>query len=312
MNDPRREVLVLGGGPDAEREVSLASAAAVATALRSAGYTVHERTIDRVTLDELRDLPGDVIAPILHGPFGEGGPLQDLLERDGRPYIGAPPRAARLAMDKVASKLIAATLGASVTPSAVFDPDDPACPLELPVVVKPVKEGSTIGLFMCKTHEEWDAAHRATAARARPAMVEPCICGREITVGIVAGEALPIIEIAPAEGLYDYDAKYQRDDTRYTARPELPAGVAERVSRDALALARAIGCACLSRADFLLTPDGTPWLLEINTMPGFTDHSLVPMAARATGVEMPTLCARLVDEAVTQRGPRPAAEGVFA
>ncbi len=312
MNEPRREVLVLGGGPDAEREVSLASAAAVAGALRTAGYTVHERTIGRVTLDELRALPGDVIAPILHGPFGEGGPLQELLERDGRPYVGAPPRAARLAMDKVASKLIGATLGASVTPSAVFDPDDGVCPLELPVVVKPVKEGSTIGLFVCRTRDEWDAAHAATAARARPAMVEPFIRGREITVAIVAGEALPIIEIAPADGLYDYDAKYQRNDTRYTPRPELPPGVAERASRDALALAEAIGCACLSRADFLLTPDGTPWLLEINTMPGFTDHSLVPMAARATGVEMPALCARLVEDAAARPASSRTAEGALA
>jgi len=300
------EVLVLAGGPDSEREVSLASAAAVATALRAAGYSVSERTIDRVTLDELRDMPGDVVAPILHGPFGEGGPLQELLAQDGRPFIGAREHAARLAMDKVASKMLAATLGASVTPAAVFDPADPACPLPLPVAVKPVKEGSTIGLFICKTSEEWDAAHAAIAARGRPAMVEPLLSGREITVGIVEGEALPVVEIIPAGGLYDYEAKYQRDDTRYLVSPELPPGVAERVARDALNLARAIGCESLSRADFILAPDATPWLLEINTMPGFTDHSLVPMAARAAGMEMPALCARLVEESLRRAGPRPA------
>lgn len=310
MSDAPSEVLVLGGGPDAEREVSLASAAAVAVALRSAGHTVHERTIGAVTLDDVRAMPGDVIAPILHGAFGEGGPLQEILERDGRPFVGCRERAARLAMDKIASKLIVANLGASVTPSCVFDPDDPACPLDLPVVVKPVKEGSTIGLHVCRTRGEWKRAHEQTAARGRPAMVEPFLRGREITVGVVCAGALPVVEIVPADGLYDYDAKYQRDDTRYIVRPELPPGVGERATRDALALAQRIGATALSRVDFILTPDGTPWLLEINTMPGFTDHSLVPMAARAAGAEMPELCARLVEDAV--RRAEPTAEGVCA
>lgn len=310
MSDTRPEILVLGGGPDAERAVSLESASGVAGALREGGYTVHERTVEAVTLEELSEMPGDVVAPILHGPFGEGGPLQEILERDGRPYVGCAPRAARLAMDKIASKLIGGALGAGVAPSAVFDPADPACPLDLPVVVKPVKEGSTIGLYVCRGNEEWESARAMTAARGRPAMVEPYLRGREITVGVVTGEALPVMEIVPTSGLYDYSAKYERDDTRYIVRPKLPRGVAERATRDALALAQEVGATALSRVDFILTPDGTPWLLEINTMPGFTAHSLVPMAARAAGLEMPELCARLVEDAV--RRAKTSAEGMCA
>ncbi len=312
MSERFPEVLVLGGGPDAERVVSLSSAAAVASALRAAGFVVHEETIGRVTLDELRAMPGDVMVPVLHGAFGEGGPLQELLEQDGRPYVGAGARAARLAMDKVASKLIAASLGASVATSAVFDQHDEVCPLELPVVVKPVKEGSTIGLFVCRDETEWKAAHAATSARGRVAMVESFVRGREITVGIVAGEALPIVEITPSEGLYDYEAKYERDDTRYVTRPELPAGVGEQATRDALALAREIGATALSRVDFILPSDGVPRLLEINTIPGFTGHSLVPMAARAVGMEMPALCARLVEEALRRAGVSRMNEGAHA
>ncbi len=151
-----------------------------------------------------------------------------------------------------------------------------------------------------------------TAERGRPAMIEPYLAGREITVGIVSGRALPIIEITAAGGLYDYAAKYERNDTRYVPNPAIPAASAERCTRDALALAGALGALALCRVDFILTPDGTAWLLEINTMPGFTSHSLVPMAARASGIEMPALCAQLVRDARDRKAGRPAAEGVCA
>lgn len=287
------DVLVLSGGPDAEREVSIDSARAVAAALRAAGLTTHEEAIDLPTPAEIAALPGRVVFPVLHGPFGEGGPLQDRLEAAGRPYIGARPVPARLAMDKIASKTIAATLGLAVTPTALFSAADETCPLPLPVVVKPVREGSTVGLFVCRTPEEYARAFRETAAADRPAMVEPLIAGREITAGVLLGAPLPLVEIRPAGGLYDYAAKYERDDTAYMVAPPLPPGLTEMIQRQALALAQRIGATDLSRVDFMLDASGVPWLLEINTMPGFTDHSLVPMAARAAGVEMPELCARL-------------------
>ena len=296
-----KSILVLGGGPDAEREVSLNSARGVAAGLRESGrYEVAERTIDRVTLSELRDMPGDAVFPVLHGSYGEGGPLQDLLEQDGRPYVGCGPRAARLAMDKLATKLAAARLGIPTPDAAIINLKDDACPFPLPVVVKPVHDGSSVGLHICKTAGRWAEAIDAVRddCRDRPGrvyMIERFIRGRELTVGLLDGKPLPIIHIVPADGPYDYEAKYTRDDTRYLLDPELPAGVGATVQQHAAALARGLGVRHLARADFMLDESGAPWLLELNTMPGFTSHSLVPKAARHTGMSMAQLCAALAD-----------------
>lgn len=297
-------VLVLAGGPDAEREISLLSAANVAQSLKESGeFAVEYREIGRLTPDELRGMPGDVVFPVLHGHFGEGGPLQDLLEADGRPYVGSGPRAARLAMDKVATKHAAARLGIPTAELAMLNATDPVCPFTPPVVVKPVHEGSSVGLHICRTPEDWARAYRAASVdmREHPGrvyLVEGAILdGRELTVSVFDGAALPVIEIRPAEGVYDYQAKYFRDDTQYICGPELPVGVTERIQAQASALARALGVRHLARADFILDPVGTAWLLEVNTMPGFTGHSLFPMAARAAGIETPKLCALLVGSA---------------
>jgi D-alanine-D-alanine ligase len=291
-------VLVLGGGPDAEHDVSVESAKAVADALRGAGFPVEHRVIPgAISLLELRAMPGEVVWAVLHGPWGEGGPMQDLCETDGRPYVGCGARAARTAMDKLATKLLSAQIGVRTAPACAMNGRDAEPPLALPVVVKPVHEGSTIGLYVCRTAAQWREAHARSVASGRVCMVEPFVKGRELTVGVVAGEALPIIEIIPAEGLYDYEAKYKRDDTQYIVGPTLPAGVGERVRRDTVRLAEAIGCGALCRADFILDAAGEAWMLEVNTMPGFTSHSLVPKAARKTGIEMPALCERLVRHA---------------
>jgi len=295
-------VLVLAGGPDEERPVSIESASGVAAGLRRAGAEVHQVTIERPALDELRAMPGEIVFPVLHGAFGEGGPLQDLLEALGRPFVGCGPSAARLAMDKLATKLLGASLGVATKPACVLNVRDRRCPLPMPVVVKPVHDGSSVGLHLCPDADSWERAQRAVAddIAARPGrayMIEPMIRGRELTVGIIEGEsglrALPLIEIVPASGVYDYAAKYVRDDTRYVVEPGLPAGVADRCRRDAIELARAIGVRHLSRVDFLLDGEGEPWLLEINTMPGFTSHSLLPMAAARAGMDMASLCAHL-------------------
>ena len=308
-------VLVLGGGPDAEREVSLTSSAAVCEALNAAEnrarFNARREVIDRLTLAELRAMPGDIIFPVLHGGWGEGGPLQDLLEADGRPFVGSMARAARQAMDKLATKLVALRLGVPTTEAWTMDRRDPMTPCPLPLVIKPVHEGSTIGLHICRTMEEWNAARRAIdretkAGETRAYMIEPLIgaddsghgAGRELTVGVIDGRALPIIEILPAQGLYDYQAKYTREDTRYTLDPALPDGVKARVQDQTVRLARAMGVRHLGRADFMLDRFGTAWLLEINTMPGFTGHSLVPMAARHAGISMPELCGSLAEMAV--------------
>ena len=303
-----RTVLVLGGGPDAEHEVSLNSSAAVTKGLNDSGrYTAHREVIGALTLDELRALPGDIICPVLHGPWGEGGPMQRLLEADGRPFVGCGSIAARAAIDKLQTKQIALSLGIATGAAAVLYSLDDVPPIELPLVLKPVHEGSSVGLAICKTIDEWRqgaATARQMLASGKTAafMVEPYTKGRELTVGVVAGEALPIVEITPFAGVYDYEAKYTRDDTRYVVDPPLPEGIAHALQRDAVRLARAMGCPMLARIDFLLDEQRGPRLLEVNTMPGFTSHSLLPMAAARTGLDMPALCARLVDDALERHG----------
>jgi len=309
----RPKVLVLGGGPDAERDVSLAGLSRAADALRRAHFEVNEQVIDTPDGEQLAALEGDVIFPLLHGPWGEGGPLQDLLERDGRPYVGSGPRAARLAMDKVATKVMAATLGIATPVCAVFDPTDTVCPIRPPVVVKPVREGSSFGVRICKTPDAWRSMHEAvveelTRHPRRVYTIERFVKGRELTVGVIDGRALPVVEINPADGVYDYEAKYHRDDTTYTVAPELPASVGELMQNQAGRLCDEMGVRHIARVDFILDERRVPWLLEVNTMPGFTDHSLVPLAARREGTDFTQLCARLVELAVRDRS-RKSSEG---
>lgn len=307
-------ILVLGGGPDAEREVSIKSAHFISLALRQAGHVVENRTIDRIGADELASMPGDVIFPALHGGWGEGGPLQDVLESDGRPFVGSMSRAARHAMDKLATKFTARALNIPTPDVHVLDLRDRVCPRPYPVVLKPVHEGSTVGLYVCRDDAEWARARSAIDEAClgdgaeRVYMLEPCISrrdgrkGRELTVGVLDGNPLPVIEISPADDFYDYEAKYLRNDTKYTVAPTLPAGVTERIQDQTARLAREMKVRHLARADFMLDDEGIAWFLEINTLPGFTDHSLVPMAARHIGLEMPALCQKLVEMAVRDHG----------
>lgn len=302
-------VLVLGGGPDAEREVSLNSSRCVAEALRKAGeWDVAYEIIDRPTADQLRQLPGDVVFPVLHGGFGEGGPLQELLQAGGRPFVGSRASAARLAMDKIASKLTAAACGVRTAPGGVFDARDGVCPVGLPAVLKPIHDGSSVGVHLCRDASQWDQACREAiddmrSGKGRVYMYETLIAGSELTVGVLDPgssdeRVLDPIRIRPAAEFYDYEAKYTRNDTSYDVDPPLPEGVKSYVRDAARKVSRALDVRHLARVDFLLDANGGAWLLEINTMPGFTDHSLVPMAARAAGIEMPRLCSLLVRWAI--------------
>ncbi len=301
-------VLVLGGGPDGEREVSIKSSTGIAEALRASGrFDVELRIIDTLTAADLAAIPADLIFPYLHGPWGEGGPLQDIIEQDGRPFVGSNARASRAAMDKIASKAAALELGIPTAPVWILNPRDPVCPTRLPVIVKPIHEGSTIGLHVCTSRAQYAAAVDAILSEQRSGlirsyMVEPKIGGdrpaRELTVGVIDGEPLPIIEIRPKDGLYDYEAKYTRDDTQYIVDPDLPEALKKKLGKQTCRVFKALGCRHIARADFLLDADGVAWFLEINTTPGFTDHSLVPKAARHAGLDMPQLCARLVDVAL--------------
>lgn len=302
-------VAVLAGGPDAEREVSLVSAQGVADALAAnPRFKVRRHVIGQLSQGDLAAISADVLFPVLHGPWGEGGPLQDLLERDSRPYVGCGPRSARLAMDKLATKLAAHRCRIPAAAAAAFNASDPGCPLEFPVVVKPVHEGSSVGVHFARDHAQWSEAHGAVLddRRTHPHrtyMVEAAILdARELTVGILDAQPLPSIEILPKQAFYDYHAKYHSDDTRYVVSPDLPPGVESTLRQRAVALCRELGVRHLARVDFLLDRQGEAWLLEANTLPGFTGHSLFPMAAAdaaaGPGLDMTALTGRLVDLAI--------------
>lgn len=301
-------VVVLGGGPDAEREVSLASAEGVAGALREhGGFEVESVTVDRVTGDELASWDDAVVLPVLHGPYGEGGEIQRAMEAAGACFVGSGSRASQLAMDKLATKLAAARLGIATPSAAVVDRASDAPPFDLPLVAKPVHEGSSVGLYVCRHDQDWTEAIAAIRAdESRVYMAEAFVSGRELTVGLIDRgiglEALPLVEIAPASGVYDFEAKYERSDTVYTAEPVLPSGVAEACQDAALRLADSIGVRHVARVDFMLPASGGAGLLEINTMPGFTPTSLLPKAAQAAGIPMPALCAGLVRAALASGG----------
>lgn len=294
-----RSVLVLGGGPDAERDVSIRSAQAVAAALKEAGRCAHLEIVDRPGAEAIARLPGDVIFPALHGAFGEGGPLQDVMERDGRPFVGSRASTARLAMDKVATKLAAARCGVATPEAAIVRPGDEAVGIEAPLVIKPVHEGSSVGLSICRSPEDASRALRSLD-HARVWTAERMIAGRELTVGLLAhasGELtpLPMIEIVPAAGVYDFEAKYGRGDTRYDVDPGVPASAAREASDSALRVAASLGVRHVARVDFMLDAAGVLWFLEINTMPGFTETSLLPKAAGAVGLSLADVCVSLVD-----------------
>jgi D-alanine-D-alanine ligase len=298
-------ILILSGGPDAERQVSLMSGAAVAEALRQISrFRVIEQVIDRPRPEDLRPLiereKVHVIFPVLHGRWGEGGALQEVLEELGVTYVGSRPRAAALAMDKLATKMLLAADGVPTPPARQLRPEDD-CDLGPPLVLKPVDDGSSVDLRICRTREQIDAGRAELHPRRGRLMAERYIDGRELTVGIVCGEALPLIEIIPSEAVefYDYQAKYERDDTCYIVAPDVPADVDRRCRELALLAFRRLGCRDLARVDFMLD-ERAPWLLEVNTIPGFTSHSLVPMAARHVGLDMPALCAKLVDAAAAR------------
>lgn len=297
-------VLVLGGGPDREREISLRSSEAVHKAARAAGFDAELLVIDRPTQAEVAAWKGHLILPILHGRFGEGGVLQRMLEQAGLRFVGCRSEAARLAMDKMATKLAAARAGVPTSPGAIVDPDDNVSPVGLPAVVKPVADGSSVGLHICRDQPAWDRALAAVRADQqenphRAYLAEPFIAGREVTAPLL-GEtdgsltSLPLVEIAAADGVYDYKAKYTRNDTRYTVLSGLADETTGQIQEHAARVGRAIGVRHLARVDFLLPPDREPVMLEVNTMPGFTSTSLLPMAAHAAGIPMPALVSHII------------------
>lgn len=292
MTPVPKKIAVLKGGPSSEREVSLRSGSAVAQALRSCGYVVAE--ID-VTAAALPDLPADtdVVFVALHGDFGEDGQVQALLEARGIPYTGSDPAASRASFDKRISKRLLAKAGIP-TPDYELLRGGSARSLPLPVVVKPPCQGSSIGVHRVFQEADWQPALQDALTYGEDALVEAFIAGRELTVGIVGNDALPVVEIVAPGGWYDYTAKYTPGTTEYRVPAPIPEPVASRCQDIARRTFRALGCRGLGRVDLRMAEDGGLFVLELNNIPGFTATSLLPKAAQLAGMDYPRLCDRIV------------------
>ena len=298
-------ITVLRGGPSREREVSLHSGAEVAVALETLGHNVLSADIGPANLSALES-PADVVFIALHGTFGEDGQIQRILDARGIAYTGSGAAACALAMNKAAAKQRLIESGLPTPPFAVVrDRDDPRLTRwALPAVVKPVSEGSSILCFIIREAADLRPAVQQVLDAYGEALVEQYIPGLELTVGILADRWLPPIEIRATGGFYDYHAKYEADDTEYRFDIQLPADLLDDIGRMSLAAHRALGCRDFSRVDWRVDAAAArPYILEVNTIPGFTQHSLLPMAARKAGLSMPELCGMLVESALG-RGAR--------
>jgi D-alanine-D-alanine ligase len=297
------KVAVMYGGSSAERPVSLNSGAAVLAALQSRGVDARGFDPAERPLAALLDEGFERVFIALHGRGGEDGSLQGALTLMNLPFTGSGVLASALAMDKWRSKLVWQALGLPIPDYAVLDANtDFAAAVEqlgLPLFVKPAREGSSIGIVKVKNAAELPAAYAEAARHDSLVLAERALTGGEYTVTILgAGEnaqALPPIRIVPATEFYDYDAKYFRDDTRYLCPSGLPPDQEARMRDLALRGYQALGCRGWARIDFLLDADGKPYLLEANTAPGMTSHSLAPMAARVAGLEFADLCVRILE-----------------
>jgi len=299
MSSSFGKVAVLMGGHSGEREVSLKSGSAVLAALQRSGINAHAFDPAERPLQELAGFDRVFIA--LHGRYGEDGTIQGALEIMDIPYTGSGVMASAVGMDKWRTKLLWRAAGIATPNFELVDADSDYAGIEarlgLPLFVKPANEGSSIGISKVKQKGELRAAFEE-AAKADPLVIaEKFIGGGEYTVGILGDMALPVIRIVPANEFYDYEAKYLRDDTQYLCPCGLPQEQEDRIRAEAVQAFRVVGGRGWGRVDFLMDESGDHYFLEVNTSPGMTDHSLVPMAAKAAGIDFDTLVLEILEMA---------------
>lgn len=312
----KQRVIVLAGGLSHERDVSLRSGRRVAEALTAVGLETSVRDVDAGLLELLRQERPDCVIPLLHGEAGEDGALREVLELAGVRYVGSAPPAARAAFDKPIAKQIVAHAGLH-TPDSVALPADTFREvgaatvmaavidrLRLPLVVKPAKGGSALGVSIVTTAEQLPGAMVSCFAYGAVALIEQRISGVEVTVPVFefeAGpEALPAVEIRPDGGFYDYTARYTAGATEFVVPAQLAAETAAECARAALTAHEALGLRDLSRSDLIVDEDGTVWFLEVNVAPGMTETSLVPLSLEAAGLDLGKAFATLADRATTR------------
>jgi D-alanine-D-alanine ligase len=292
------KITVMLGGPSAEREVSLRSGTEVAKALRSLGHEVHE--LD--PRDDSWNLPGgtDVVFLALHGTYGEDGTVQAKLEELDIPYTGCDAEASRIGFDKALTKERCVATGVPTSPFTVIEKPNASWPMgwKPPVVLKPLRQGSSVGLQFVERVEDWSKALNEAMRHDSRVLVEEKISGRECTVGILDDLVLPILEVRPKTGIYDYKTKYSVGTTEYFCPAPFDAATTKRIGNAALGAFKAIGGRDYSRVDVMVRANGEPMVLEVNTLPGMTETSSLPKVAAAAGISYAALCQRMVDLAL--------------
>ena len=306
------KILVLKGGVSTEREISLKSGAAVAKALAEAGYPVEELDLTPETVSELIRKKPDLVFLALHGKGGEDGSVQGLLEWLGLPYTGPGVAASALCMDKLLTKTCLTASGVATAPFRALSPGDgeaaalaAADELGLPLVLKACRQGSSIGTVIARSRDDVPAAWREAASFGDDVVAEAFLSGMELTVPVLGGrepEALPVIEITSEGAFYDFASKYTPGGSHHIIPARIPEETRAKVEALALSAYKATGCRGFARVDVMLSGDGEPFVLEINTIPGMTAQSLLPDAGRAAGLSFPALAEKIVMTALRERG----------
>ena len=298
------KIAVLTGGIGAERDISIQSGQCVSQALKSAGFNVITADIQPDNLDILEDSTIDVFFPALHGEFGEDGRLQQILKDKSLVYTGSGPTASKLAFDKIASKKLFSK-AAVTTPEAVeFNAESDISQIEKRLkyfkdgyVIKPINQGSSVGVSIISDLQQVFSIADQILNEFGDCMIEQFIPGREITVGILKESTLPIIEIRSQTGFYDYQAKYIDEQTEYLFDTIKDTDLIAKIEQYAMDCFCALGCRHFARVDFILSEQEIPYVLEVNTIPGFTTHSLLPKAAAKADLTMSDLCSKIVEAA---------------
>ncbi len=302
----KKKICVLKGGWSGEREISLRSAKNVENSLKKAGCNVISIDVDKNIVENLKKEEIDLAFIAMHGPFGEDGGIQSVLEMLNIPYTGSGVLASALGMNKLMCKRVVSSINVNTSPfTEVFNYNkqkkDILKEIGLPVVIKPVNEGSSIGVNMASTETELDELIGKAKSEFHGVFVEKFIKGKEITVGVITSKSeelvLPILELRPKKGFYDYEAKYTKGMTEFILPAELDEKATKTIQETALRIHKTLGCNGVSRSDFIIDEKGIAYFLEINTSPGLTDTSDIPAEAGAMGIDMQELMVKIVKSA---------------
>lgn len=310
MKKKKTKVAVVMGGSSAEREISIQTGSGVMRALQTLGYAAQSLDYDAKFVDAIRDLAPDAVFNALHGPGGEDGHVQGILDYLGVPYTGSGLEAAALAMDKHLTKKLFAAEGLPTATWDLFDLSGGTLPLlpgslNLPLVIKPRFQGSSAGVRIVRTHEQWTQAMIASAQEYTEIVAEEFIPGREFTCGVLGEETLPVVEIVSNAGeFYDFESKYASGGSTHVAPADIDPDLAARIAMLALSAHRLLGLRDYSRTDFIVSQEGRPYILEINSLPGLTPTSLLPDACNAAGIGYDALIGRLLGYALARNGER--------